>query len=134
MSQENVEISYDAIAALNRDGIEGFLAYCDPSIEWIAPPDWLEDRVFNGHAGVTRAIAVFGEQLDDFRVDIETVVDVDETRVVVLLYQRGRIKGSDHTLEQPLGIATEFGSGKATRFRVYFSWKEALEAVGLDEE
>jgi hypothetical protein len=23
MSQENVEISYDAIAALNRDGIEG---------------------------------------------------------------------------------------------------------------
>jgi ketosteroid isomerase-like protein len=131
MSQENVEISYDAIAALNRDGTEGFLAYCDPNIEWIAPPDWLEDRVFNGHAGVTRAIAVFGEQLDDFRVDIERVVDVDQRRVVVLLYQRGRIKGSDHTLEQPLGIATEFGDGKATRFQVYFSWEEALQAVGL---
>lgn len=134
MSQAtNVEISYDPVAALNRDGIEGFLAYCDPIVEWIAPPDWLEDRVFNGHEGVTRAVAVFGEQLDDFRVDIERVVDVDEDRVVVLLYQRGRIKGTGHTLEQPLGIATEFRDGEATRFQVYFSWAESLKAVGLAE-
>jgi hypothetical protein len=36
-------------------------------------------------------------------------------------------------LEQPLGIATDFGGGKATRFQVFFSWKEALGAVGLKE-
>jgi ketosteroid isomerase-like protein len=133
VSQQNVKTSSDAIAALNRDGVEGFLAYCDSDVEWITPPNWLEDRVLNGHDGVRRAIALFDEQLDDFRVDMERVVDVDDDRVVVLLYQRGRIKGSDHTLEQPLGVATEFRDGKATRFQVYFSWEEALKAVGLEE-
>jgi ketosteroid isomerase-like protein len=133
VSQRNVEISYDAIAALNRDGVEGFLAYCDPNVEWITPPNWLEDRVLNGYDGVRRAIALFDEQLDDFRVDMERIVDVDDDRVVVLLYQRGRIKGSGHTLEQPLGVATEFRDSKATRFKVYFSWEEALKAAGLPE-
>jgi ketosteroid isomerase-like protein len=85
MSQENVETSSNAIAALNRDGVEGFLAYCDPDVEWITPPDWPEEPVFNGHDGVRRAIALFGEQLDDFHVEMERVVDVDEDRVVVLL-------------------------------------------------
>ena len=131
MSQENVETSSEAIAALNRDGVEGFLAYCDASVEWITPPDWPEDPVFRGHDGVRRAIALFGEQLDDFRVEIERVVDVDDDRVVVLLYQSGRIKGSGHTLREPLGVATQFRDGRATRFQLYFSWHEALEAVGL---
>jgi ketosteroid isomerase-like protein len=133
MSQENVETSSNAIAALNRDGVEGFLAYCHPDVEWIAPPDWPEDPVFNGHDGVRRAIALFDEQLDDFRVEIDRVVDVDGERVAVLLYQSGRIKGSGHTLREPLGVATEFRDGKATRFQVYFSWREALKAVGLAE-
>ncbi len=133
MSQENVETSYNAIAALNSDGVEGFLAYCDPDVEWIPPHDWLEDPVFNGHDGVRRAIALFGEQLDDFRVEMERVDDVDDDRVVVLLYQCGRIKGSDHTLKEPLGVATDFRDGKATRFQLYFSWADALKAVGLEE-
>jgi ketosteroid isomerase-like protein len=133
MSQENVEASSNAMAALNRDGVEGFLAYCDPDVEWITPPDWPEDPVFNGHDGVRRAIAVFGEQVDDFQVEMERVVDVDEDRVVVLLHQSGRIKGTEHRLRQPLGVATEFRDGKATRFEVYYSWQEALQAVGLAE-
>jgi ketosteroid isomerase-like protein len=133
MSQENVESSYKAIAALNSDGVEGFLAYCDPDVEWITPPNWLEERVFNGHDGVARAIALFSEQLDEFRVTMARVVDVDDHRVVVLLYQSGRIKRSGHTLKEPLGVATEFRGGKAVRFEVFFSWKEALQAVGLDE-
>jgi ketosteroid isomerase-like protein len=133
VSRENVETSSHAIAALNRDGVEGFLAYCDPNVEWITPPDWPEDPVFNGHDGVRRAIALFDEQLDDFHVEMERVVDVDEDRVVVLLYQSGRIKGSDHTLREPLGVATEFHDGKATRFQLYFSWLEALKSVGLTE-
>ena len=133
MSRENVEISSNAIAALNRDGVEAFLGYCDPAVEWIAPPDWPEDPVFKGHDGVRRAIGLFDEQLDEFRVEMERVVDVDEHRVVVLLHQSGRIKGSRHTLKEPIAVATEFRDGKATRFRVYFSWREALDSVGLAE-
>jgi hypothetical protein len=77
-----------------------------------------------------RAVASRLDQLDDFHVEMERVEDVDDDRVVVLLHQCGRIKGSDHTLRQPLGVATSFRAGTATRFQVYFSWKEAREAVG----
>jgi ketosteroid isomerase-like protein len=133
VSQDNVETSARAIAALNREGVEGFLAYCDRDAEWITPPDWLEDPVFLGHDGIRQAVALFAEQLDEFQVAMERVVDVDDDRVVVLLCQSGRIRGSGHRLRQPLGVATEFREGKATRFRVYFSWEEALKAVGPEE-
>lgn len=134
MSQQNVEVAQDAIAALNHDGIDAFLTYCDPGVEWFTPPDWLEERVFNGYEGVARAIALFDDELDGFRVDMERVIDVDHARVVVLLYQRGRIKGSGHTLKQPLAVATTFRDGRAVRFEVFFSWEEALQAVGLEGE
>lgn len=131
MSQVNAKLSSDAIAALNRDGVEGFLAYCDPDVEWVTPPDFLEERAFSGHEGVRQAINLFGEQLDDFRVDVDNVVDVDDDQVVVLLHQSGRIKGSGHTLKQRLGVATEFRGGKAVRFQLFFSWEEALASVGM---
>lgn len=132
MSRQNVETSSNAVAALNRDGVEGFLAYCDPDVQWVTPPDWPEDPVFNGHDGVRRAMALYDEQLDDFQVEMERVVDVDENRVVSLLHQSGRIKGSSHTLRQPLGVVTELRDGKATRFQLYSSWQEALQAVGME--
>ena len=131
MSQANVETSANAVAALNRDGVEGFLAYCDPDVEWITPPDWPEEPVFNGHDGVRQALARFDEQLDDFHVEMERIVDVDEARVVALLHQSGRIKGSSHTLREPLGVTIELRDGKATRLQIYFSWHEALAAAGV---
>jgi ketosteroid isomerase-like protein len=131
MSQENVEISRAAMNALNRDGVEAFVQYFAADVEWVTPPDWLEDRVLEGHDGVRLAIALFSEQLDDFRVDLDRVIDVDQDRVVMLLYQRGRIKGSGHTLEQPLGVVNELRDGRATRVQVFFTWDEALQAAGL---
>jgi ketosteroid isomerase-like protein len=132
MSEENRRIVRDAIAALNRGGIEAFLNYFEPNVEWITPPDWLEDRVLYGHDGVRTAVAQFGEQLDEFRVDLERAIDLGGERVIALLYQRGRIKGTDHQLEQELGVIIDLRDGKATRVELYFSWQEALKAVGAE--
>jgi ketosteroid isomerase-like protein len=133
MSQRYVETSANAMAALNRDGVEGFLAYCDADVEWLTPPQWPGDPLFRGHDGVREAIALFDEHLEDFRVELERVVDVDRDRVVVLAYQSGRIRGSGNTLREPLGVASEFRDGKAIRFQLFFSWQEALAAFGAEE-
>jgi hypothetical protein len=39
MSQENVEAFKRAIEAANRQDLEGFLANCDPEVEWPRPGD-----------------------------------------------------------------------------------------------
>jgi ketosteroid isomerase-like protein len=121
MSEANVRLVCEGVATLNRDGIEAFLECVDRKVEWFTPPDWLEDRVLNGHDGVRIAVAQFGEQLDEFRIDLETVIDAGEDRTVSLLHQRGRIKGSGHDLEQPIGVIIDVRDGKVTRVEVYFS-------------
>src|SRR5438552_3817258 len=98
MSQENVTLANDAVAAFNRDGVEAFVSYFDSTVEWITPPNWLEDRVLSGHEGVRTVMAYFGEQLDGAHIDLERTVDLGGDRVVWLSYQRGRIRGGDREL------------------------------------
>ena len=132
MSQENVEIVRDTIAAFNRGGVEAALEYFDPDIEWLGPPEWLEDRLYEGHDGIRKIAAVWTENFDEYRLDVEKAIDAGD-HVVALVYQRARIKGTGDRIEQPIGYDWEVRDGKGARVQVYFTWEEALEAAGLSE-
>jgi ketosteroid isomerase-like protein len=75
---------------------------------------------------------VWTENFDEYRLDLEKVIDAGD-RVVALVYQRARIKRSGDLIEQQIGYDWEVRDGKGVRVQVYFSWDEALEAVGLSE-
>jgi hypothetical protein len=45
MSRENVEIVRRTIEAFNHGGIAAALSYFDPEVEWLGPPEWLEERL-----------------------------------------------------------------------------------------
>jgi hypothetical protein len=47
-------------------------------------------------------------------------------RVVALVYQRGRIRGSADPIEQQIGYVWTVRNGKGVRGQVYFSWEEPL--------
>src|SRR5690349_20530963 len=115
MSQENVRLAGDAVAAFNRGGVESFLGYFDPGVEWITPPDWLEERVLRAHDGVRTAMAYFGEQLDGWRIEIDQTVDLGGDRVLSLANQMGRMRGSDRELRQEVAMIVTFREGKFTR-------------------
>jgi ketosteroid isomerase-like protein len=132
MSEENVEIVRDTLAAFNRGGVEAALDYFDPDIEWLGPPEWLEQRLYKGHDGIRKIAAVWTENFNDYRLDLEKAIDAGD-RVIALVYQRGRIKGSGNEIEQPIGYDWEVRDGKGIRVQVYFSWAEALKAAGLRE-
>jgi ketosteroid isomerase-like protein len=133
MSQENVEIVRDTIEAFNRDGVEAALAYFNPGVEWLGPPEWLEKDLYKGHDGIREIASVWSENFDEYRLDLERVIDAGD-HVVALVNQRGRIKGSADSIEQRIGYDWEVRDGKGVRVQVYFSWEEALEAVGLSEQ
>jgi ketosteroid isomerase-like protein len=132
VSEENVKLAHDLIGAYDRGGIEAALEYFDPEGELVTPPEWMEDRVMRGHDGMRKIQADWDEQFDDFRVDPGRIIDAGENGVVALFTQRGRMKRTDHELEQPVGFHFEFFGGKVTRSHVYLSWDEALAAVGME--
>jgi ketosteroid isomerase-like protein len=131
MPEERAAPMLNAIEAFNEGGVEGALAYLHPEIEWWAPPEWLEDPVYEGHDGIRRLAAYWTELFDQYRLEPERVVDVGDDRVVVLLNQLGQIRGSGDRIEGPLGYLAEVHGGLVTRVNIYFSWEQTLEAAGL---
>ena len=119
------------IDAFNADGIDAALEYFDPGVEWWAPPEWLEDRLYAGHDGIRRLADFWTQQFDEYRLEPERFVDLGADRALVLMNQRGNIKGSRAPIEQPIGWIVEGQDGKLTEVRVYFSWHATLNAAGL---
>jgi len=130
MSQENVEIVRHTLNAFNRQGVEAALAYFDPEVEWLGPPEWLEAGLYKGHDGIREIASLWTDNFDEYRLDLEKALDAGD-RVVALVYQRARIKRSGDLIEQQIGYDWEVRGGKGVRVQVYFSWEEALQAVGL---
>ena len=91
MSQENVEIVRAAFDAYLRGEIDEVLRLCDenivvtqaPEVPGVSPQQ-------RGHAGVLEAFAIWPEQWDDFRAEIERVIAHSGDYVVVATRQAGR--------------------------------------------
>jgi ketosteroid isomerase-like protein len=134
MPEETEFLARNIIAAFNSEGIDAALEYADPEIEWIAPPEWLEDRLYEGHEGVKRLALFWMTQFDEYRLGLEEFIDLGEGRAVMLLHQHGRIKASNAPVEQPVGWIVETRAGKIRKVEVYFSWEATTAAAGLPAE
>ena len=121
------------IEAFNDRGVDAALEYFDQNVQWWAPPDWLEDRLYEGHDGVRRLAAFWNDQFEEYRVEPNRFIDLGDGELVALLHQRGRIKGSTDQVEQELGYIAQIRDGTLTDVQVYFSWEATLEAAGLPD-
>jgi ketosteroid isomerase-like protein len=121
----------NAIDAFNETSVEAALPYLHPEIEWVAPPEWLEDRLYKGHDGIRRLSAYWTQLFDEYRLIPERVMDAGDGRVVLLLQQEGRIIGSGDRVESPLGYLAEIRDTLVVRVEIFFSWDATLEAAGL---
>jgi ketosteroid isomerase-like protein len=133
MPEERAAPMLNAIEAFNETGVEAALPYLHPEIEWVAPPEWLEDRLYKGHDGIRRLSAYWTQLFDEYRVMPQQVMDAGEGRVVLLLQQEGRIIGSGDRVESPLGYLVEIRDALVARVEIFFSWEATLEAAGLSD-
>jgi ketosteroid isomerase-like protein len=129
-SQEDVEVVRNAIAAFELTGVDGALEYFDPAIEWFAPPEWPDDRLYVGQDGLRTVASLWTENFEEFRLALETAVEAGD-HVLALIIQRGRIRGSSRELEHRVAWDCQVRNGRVARVHPYFSWEEGLEAVGL---
>jgi ketosteroid isomerase-like protein len=135
MSQENVEIvtRWYAPAGSKSELLEAMprtMALCHPDVEWTAPED---GTTFRGREGVRRRLEQWLESFEEYRYDVERIIDCgdDEVLVVATEVARGALSGAE-VRSKNYELLTVRG-GMIVRIREFYDEQLALETAGLLE-
>jgi len=133
MSQENVAIAsrWYEVAGSKKELLAAMprtMAFCHPEVEWTAPED---GTTYRGREGVSQRLEEWLESFDDYRYEVQRIVDCggDEVLVVATEVGRGAMSGAEvrSTNYELLTIR----DGMIVRIREYYEETNALEAAGL---
>jgi ketosteroid isomerase-like protein len=118
----------------DQASVEAFVALSDPSIEHTRLPAAFGPETYCGHDGIRRWFNDMADLWQEWRNEIEGLVEVGADTVVASIRFRGVGKGSGVPVEARLGLVCVLSAGKVLRSRSYASGEAALEAVGLSEQ
>jgi ketosteroid isomerase-like protein len=135
MSQENVELAarfYEPATSKAEllAAMPAAMALCHPDVEWTSREDGL---TYRGREGATEAMETYLESFDDYRFEVQRIIDCgsDDVLVIGLEVATGAISGAEvRSLNYELLTIRE---GMIIRFRDFRDETEALEAAGLRE-
>jgi ketosteroid isomerase-like protein len=135
MSQENVEIAArfyepatskaELLAAMPRT-----MALCHPEVEWTAPED---GTIYLGREGVRQRLEEWLESFDEYRYDVQRIIDCGGDEVLVEAAEVGRGATSGAKVRSPNYELLTIRDGMIVRIREFDDEGDALEAVGLSE-
>src|SRR5215213_7062740 len=99
MSQENVELAarfYEPATSKAEmlAGLPRIMEFCHPSVEW-TPRE--EGSTYRGRLGVGRALERWLESFDEYRYEVQRIIDSggDDVLVVGLEVARGAMSGAE---------------------------------------
>jgi ketosteroid isomerase-like protein len=131
MSQENVELAYRAIDAVNQRDLDGLLALMDEDVESVSRIVAMEGSL-HGHDGVRRWWDNWFQAFPDYK--IEVVEARDRGDVVIATFRAlGHGAGSELPFEDKAWHGSRWRDGKCVWWQVFTDQAEALEAAGLSE-
>jgi ketosteroid isomerase-like protein len=131
MSQENLEIVRRTVSALAAGDWQAALETWDPQIEWHFERDAVISGLHQGHDQVRTALSSFVSEWEDFAVEIEDLIAVDDERVVLLVHLTGRGRGSGIPLDFREANIFTIRDGKIVNVREYFDREQALGTLDL---
>jgi ketosteroid isomerase-like protein len=131
MSEENVEIVRRLYEAWNQTRGVPPMDRIDADIDVEFRGGILDGR-YRGRAGLTRALETFWSSFDQSRIDVETcTASGDDVLVALRYFARGKASGVD--VDAPGWHVWTLRNGKAVRWLVLGTEREALKAAGLSE-
>lgn len=134
MSQENVEVARQAVAAFNDGGFDSWrsLEFLDEDFVFEEPPEQPAPRIARGREAAVQMFREFEEAWAEHRSHTEEIRAIDEQRVLVLSIEHFR--GRDGLeITQPCGTILTLEGGKITRMQSFWERTTALEAAGLSD-
>jgi uncharacterized protein (TIGR02246 family) len=129
MSEENVAVVEQLIAALNAGDVDRYLALCTPDVEYVSPAAEIEG-VAGGEEGLRATFSGIAEATTSFRVAVEQIQALDSDRVLVLTRVTVVSQGGV-PVHQPSASLCYFAGTKVRRIEVFLNRADALEAAGL---
>jgi ketosteroid isomerase-like protein len=138
MSQENVEIVRRALdgflsAGYDLGNVEDFFEVYDPGIEFDISRTNPEAQVHRGRDGIIEALEQWVGTWDAYEAEALELIDTAPDRVVTVIRERGRLKGSDAWVEHTRGAVWTIKDQRITRYEEHQDRSQALEAAGLSE-
>ena len=134
MSQENVEIVRRIVEDAVRDRWEESVRQLGPDTELHGTVGGLtEGSVWRGPEQIRKLLEQEdAEAWDERRLEAEEFIDAGD-RVVVLLHEFRRGKGSGVEMEADTAVVYEVRDGRVVRIQAYMDRAKALEASGVAE-
>jgi ketosteroid isomerase-like protein len=130
MSEENIEVVRQLIAALNARDVDRYLSLCTPEVEIAEPTTRFDGPSSRGPENVRAFFARVEEGSTMFRVEVERIDTAGRDRVLVFA-QVKVVSTSGIALEHATTNVYQLSAGKLRRVDVYFDREEALEALRL---
>jgi ketosteroid isomerase-like protein len=138
MSQENIEAVRRLFAAFQRVDVgnlerrlDEVREIVDPEVEWIAPPhSLLASEEYRGYDGVRRFWTQFLSAWDEYRVQVDELIDAGDQVVAVM-----RLSGRTNELEvdEARSSLLTLRDGRIVRIEPFSSKDDALEAAKLSD-
>ena len=132
-SEEDIAIARRGYELLAKGDLEGVLELIDPDVELeihTGRPDLPESHVLRGHAGFLENLTGLIEVFQDVEVTPEEFIEAGD-ELIVTIHTVGHGRASGIRVENSVTHLWTIRDGRATRFRVFATKEEALEAAGL---
>jgi len=134
MSQENLEI-VRRILSDDTPALYRFIVQTSPDFVWDMSTfeGWPDQGEFHGLEEFIGFLRSWVEPYEEWRIEVEDILDPGGDRVVAVLRQEGRLRDSESRVEMHYGIVYTVKDGTIRRAEVYATPEQALEAAGLGE-
>jgi uncharacterized protein len=130
--QENTRVVRELFQAFGRGDIPGVLSLLSEDVVWTIPgrPDAIPYAgVRRGHAGATEFFAALGGAVEFEAFEPREFVAQGD-KVVVLGFERGRVRATGKTFDNPWALVFTLGGGRVTEFRSYEDTAALAAAFG----
>ena len=136
MSQENVELAARVYELWSTSKAEllarmsWMMEFCHPEVEWSQRE---EGWVHRGRDGVREALEEWLESFDEYRYEVQRIVDCGGDDVLVVGVEVGKGAMSGAEVRSVSYELLTFREGMIVRFREFHDESDALKAAGLSE-
>jgi ketosteroid isomerase-like protein len=130
MSERNMQILRETLAAFNSGDLERILHFVHPEFEGVVPPEYsAEPDTYRGHEGIRRYFRTFEEVMEEVRFEPERFWQAgDAVAVTMRLTAKGR--QTSIAVEQRFAQVWRLRDGRVVGVQSYVSVSEALEIAG----
>lgn len=118
----------DVLDAYERVDLEQLLAKCHPDIEISQPPEVPDARVYRGEEALVDSLLDWPRQWEDFQMEPRRIFAADDGKLVMVSIHRGRPHSVDIEVEAEIVFAIRIIDGLVTRWGMFLTMDEALEA------